>query len=403
MVKQESSSLLHFMLGPLELPDSAYETAAARYRDLGKWLCREGSSCARYQPHVYPQGSFRLGTAIRPINPQEEYDLDLACELSVGVAKHSHTQQSVKQLVGIEIESYRVAREIRSPKEEKHRCWRLEYADDLSFHMDIVPCIPEASFRRRAIKEAMIRSGAESGLAEAVSELTVSLTDNRHLSYGQICDDWGISNPEGYATWFESRMRLAHGLLLERAIVLKAAKIDDLPAYRWKTPLQQAVQLLKRHRDRMFRDDPEAKPISVIITALAGRAYSGETDVETALRVVLSGIEGLVHPNRPRIPNPVNPDEDFADRWSRPDCRHLRLEENFWNWVKQAENDFALLSAADDAGFIAEQARQKLCVTLDAAALSQLPGVGGHSESGAIPKVHVISSEPARPWSMTVP
>jgi hypothetical protein len=35
-----------------------------------------------------------------------------------------------------------------------------------------------------------------------------------------------------------------------------------------KTPLQQAVQILKRHRDMMFADDPEHKPISVIITTL---------------------------------------------------------------------------------------------------------------------------------------
>jgi len=398
MKPHAGSALIQSILDPLELPDSGYEQAAVRYQDLGAWLCRADSSCAQFGPHVFPQGSFRLGTAVRPLHAREEYDLDLACELSVGLAKHVHTQRFVKELVGTEIEAYCVARGIRSAKEEKHRCWRLEYADHLSFHMDIVPCIPEAPPRRQAVKEAMVRSGAESGLAEALSRLTVALTDDRHPGYDRICDDWHISNPEGYARWFESRMRLASGLLLERATLLKAASIDDLPVYRWKTPLQQVVQLLKRHRDQMFREAPDLKPVSVIITTLAGRAYSGEADVASALGAVLSGIEGSVRADRPRIPNPVDPEEDFADRWARPECRHLRLEKNFWDWVTQVKSDFALLGTAADARFIAEQTRQKLAVTVDVAALSQLPGLRDSSASNAVPKLHAIPSTPPKLW-----
>jgi hypothetical protein len=403
MPDQTSSILLQSILEPLELPDSAYQQAADRYESLGNWLCRDNSSCGSYNPHVFPQGSFRLGTAIRPLHAREEYDLDLACELTVGIAKHSHTQRSVKALVGAEIESYRLAHDMNSPAEEKHRCWRLDYADRLSFHMDIVPCIPETDVRRLAIKEAMIRAGAGSDLAGLVSGLTVSLTDDRHPRYRQICDDWHISNPEGYARWFESRIRLASSVLLERAAVLKAASIDDVPVYTWKTPLQQTVQLLKRHRDQMFRDDPDVAPISVIVTTLAGRAYAGEADIAYALRAVLSQIEGLVATGTPRIPNPVDPNEDFADRWARPEGRQLQLEANFWNWVRQAKTDFGIVDGADDADFIAEQASQKFALALSASALSQRLGLWGTSRRSVTPKVHVISGEPAKPWRMADP
>jgi len=55
----------------------------------------------------------------------------------------------------------------------------------------------------------------------------------------------------------------------------KAATIDELPTYRWKTPLQQVVKILKRHRDVMFLDAPDKKPMSIIITTLAGRSIPG--------------------------------------------------------------------------------------------------------------------------------
>lgn len=42
--------------------------------------------------------------------------------------------------------------------------------------------------------------------------------------------------------------------------------------------LQRIVQILKRHRDIMFNGD-EDKPISIIITTLASRAYRGETNL----------------------------------------------------------------------------------------------------------------------------
>ena len=121
---------------------AAYKKAKERYEDLGEWFGREESRFKNNDVHVFPQGSFRLGTAIRPLNNNEEYDLDLACNIRDEISKSTHSQKDLKELVGKELESYRNARGIKSKKEEKRRCWRLEYQDSLNFHMDVVPCIP---------------------------------------------------------------------------------------------------------------------------------------------------------------------------------------------------------------------------------------------------------------------
>lgn len=388
--------VLEQLIDALDLPDSAYEKAEKRYKDIGAWLEREQSNCSALSPHVFAQGSFRLGTAIKPLNEAAEYDLDLACKMRDGVTKESHTQEAVKRLLQQDIEAYRTYRGISAPVESKHRCVRLEYQDDLSFHMDIVPCIPATPPRRNLIKESMVKSGEDIDLASQVAELTVAITDDRRDGYGCICDDWLISNPEGYARWFESRMRQAQTFLMKRAEVLMEARVDNLPYYQWKTPLQRCVQLLKRHRDEMFKRNGESKPISVIITTLAGRSYTGESDIGDAMNTILDQMDTFISDTTPRVPNPVNPAEDFADRWSMPKYAHLRLEENFRTWLAAARADFENISGSDDSAFIMKQASQKLAVVLNENKLRTALGLTS-APNVRIPKEHNID-DASKPW-----
>jgi hypothetical protein len=331
------------------LPASGYERAKSRYEDLAEWFGRAESVCAQYSPHIYPQGSFRLGTVVKPIAGDGEYDLDLGCRLRVGINKSTHTQRQLKMLVRHDLEAYRVARGIEEELEEKHRCWRLAYADQLSFHMDAVPSIPEGMPERMLVEKAMTQAGVEDQLAKSVANLSGAITDNRSPNYNALSPDWRVSNSEGYALWFESRMRLAASLLQERALIEKALSVDKLPAYRWQSPLQRTVQILKRHRDALFETNPDSQPISIIITTLAARAYQGEGSVADALRQVLSRMAGFIGAASPRVPNPVNPAEDFADRWADPSCRHLKLEDHFRWWLRRAQEDLDALAKDGDA------------------------------------------------------
>lgn len=393
ITNEQKRLILKHMIELLELPDNAYLKAKERYEDIGKWLGRDESLCKEHAPHIFPQGSFRLGTAIRPLNDKEEYDLDLACKLEKGIKKTTHTQEALKNLVGNEINTYREARNIKSPIKEKHRCWRLEYQDDLSFHIDIVPCIPEDDAKRHLIFKSMMKFGESEFIADSASKLTLSITDDRHHGFKKICEDWNISNLEGYAKWFEARMNQVH------QVILKKAQVDDVPLFKKKLPLQRSIQLLKRHRDQMFKGYDDLKPISIIITTLAARAYSGESDIEYALQNILSKMGNYVNATFPRIPNPVNPDEDFADKWSTQEGKTLQLEQNFWNWLKQAQNDFELIGSSDDMDFVVKQAKQKFSVSMSSAELKKHLGLVPASVTIITPKKHSINRNSSpKPW-----
>ena len=122
-----SARIVSEVADSLAIPESVYEMVRRRYEDVGEWLSRPGSATAAHSPHVSPQGSFRLGTVVRPVNEEDEFDLDLGCRLRAGVSKRTHTQKTIKDLVGAELEAYRRARQIKQPLESKHRCWRLRY------------------------------------------------------------------------------------------------------------------------------------------------------------------------------------------------------------------------------------------------------------------------------------
>ncbi len=395
MNREVTERLLVTIAESLEIPDSAYETANSRYLDLGNWLNDASkATIAQYRPHVSPQGSFRLGTAVKP-RRNDGYDLDIALNLSQGIAKSDCTQEELKRLVGGDLEAYRIERGISAELESKHRCWRLHYQDHLKFHMDAVPSIPQDANERRIVKEQMIRAGSAAALAQQVSELTVAITDDRRHNYRQIDLDWTISNPEGYAKWFESRMRLAKNLLESRAKLARVATVDDLPTYRWKTPLQIAIQILKRHRDIMFEDNPYAKPISIIISTLAATAYRGESDLLSALTCILDGMANMIDPRDPRVLNPVNPLENFADKWRSDDGRGLRLQENFESWLIQVQSDLNTIVSSRDQEFLRGLIAKKFGVDIEDKTLRGL--FGSFPSIKTTPKSHDVVA-PAKPW-----
>lgn len=393
MLPNRSNDVLKSILEKIQLPDSAYEKAENRYKDIGEWLHREESSCLEYDPLIFSQGSFRLGTAIKP-DSGEEYDLDMGCNLRKGLSKTDITQEQLKKHVGVELEKYRNARGIKEELAEKKRCWRLEYADGLRFHMDIVPCIPENESGRNILKARMIEtSHFEDMLAKNVSDLAVSITDNTDPGYRVANDNWRVSNPEGYARWFETRMKTAQSLINEREGVIKAS-IDSLPYYQWKTPLQQAIQLLKRHRDTMFKDNEDSKPISVIITTLASKAYNGETDLVSALTNILSSMDEHINNAEPLVPNPVNPAEDFADKWYDEDSSKHKLKENFYKWLYQARGDFKALCSKNESRTVVEAAARGLDVQLATTSVAKTLGL---SATAVTPTKKIHASSP-KPW-----
>lgn len=253
------------------MPASRYEEAELRYKSVGEWLGRENSSLRDYSPEVYVQGSFRLGTPIKPVQSDEHYDIDLVCELHT--TKKSLSQEKLKKMLGDEMQLYASAQGMKRAKEGR-RCWTLEYAEGAQFHLDALPAIPDGE-RKRLILEA-------ERLSTDFSDTAIAITDIDHVNYRALTEHWPHSNPKGYTAWFRGRMRVSFEMIREAMALSAKANVEDIPTHRVKTPLQKAVQILKRHRDVMFLNKSDQKPISVIITTLAALSCQNEPTVGCA-------------------------------------------------------------------------------------------------------------------------
>jgi hypothetical protein len=365
-------TLLLAIAQTLDVPASAYEEASERYGAVGRWLCATDSAICSQHPVIYAQGSFALGTVIRPLRG-EEYDIDAVVELAG--PQDRWTPAELKAVVGDRLQSHEIYRGMLEP--EGRRCWTLQYAskgDSHGFHLDLLPSV---------------RSSASEG-QPARASTPIAITNR--VAPGVV--EWGESNPKGYASWFRERMKTEferqRRLLMEKRA---KAHIEDVPDYEVRTPLQYIVQLLKRHRDVLFRDGAEHAPISVIITTLAAHAYEGETSLEGALFGILERMPSFVQKidGRVVIPNPTRPNENFADRWEGDE----RKERAFLGWLESVQSlEADLLSAPAER--LGDQLQELLGESTGRAAMTKFAALRG-SSSPAV----VLRSETSQPTEGT--
>ena len=305
--KEKLASVLIKTASALDIPDHVYEDATLKYEEVGGWLGAQGSPLERYAPEIYPQGSFRLGTVVRPI-AHYDYDIDLVCLLRL--RKEETTQEKLKQMVGDRLKENDDLRKIVSPS---CRCWLLDYpleANMPGFHMDVLPAISNME---------RLPDG-------------ILLTDTTLVH-------WQKSNPKLYANWFYDRMRV---ILTEKRTALAKtlnASVEEVPDWQVKTPLQIAIQILKRHRDTHFQSTPDNRPASIIITTLAAKAYRNQSQVYDAFSDIVRDMLQHIENRNGRwwVANPVEQDENFADRWNQYPERRT----DFIRWLGKAQADFS--------------------------------------------------------------
>jgi len=321
---QQLDELLGASIAAFDIPDEIYERAVKRYRDVGAWLTDYWEE-SRPDGEVYPQGSFRLGTVVQPIHQDGEYDIDLVCRRDI--LKESTTQAALKEDVGRALSLYvGSGREGQPALSEGNRCWTLDYPTE-PFHLDVLPSLPDPE-------------AAPNGII---------LTD-RELR------EWQHSNPVDYASWFQQRMR--EEFIQLREALAKRMDIDDVPEWQVRTTLQRTVQALKRHRDMYFAEMPDDRPASIIITTLAALAYTGGGRLHRVLLDVTSKMPGLVERRNGAywVPNPVQPEENFADRWHSHPGRARR----FFGWIEAARSDFAAIGEERGVDRILERVARML-------------------------------------------
>ncbi len=312
--RQKLTSILQTSADQLDIPDYAYEDATLKYEDVGEHLAADDSDLSGYRPQIYVQGSFRLGTVVQPYGRVDEYDIDLVCQLEM--KKESVTQENLKAKVGDRLKK---REDLEKILESSRRCWILDYPPDAgmpAFHMDVLPSIPNADRQPTGIL----------------------LTDTE-------LKKWQKSNPIAYAEWFKGRMEVV--FLVKKAAFAESmsSSIEDVPDWRVKTPLQRCVQILKRHRDIHFENDPDVKPISIILTTLAAHAYQNEEDIFDALNGIVKRMPNFIENRNGRwwVQNPVDDDENFADKWNE----YPERKTAFMAWLQKVAVDFANVSSAD--------------------------------------------------------
>ena len=389
------TTFLERVANEIDISPSKYQDAVNRYQAVGRWLDAGMYPGCVGGLDIYSQGSFRLGTVVRPIRNgiEASYDIDLVCQMPLH--KEITTPQVVKRLVGERLREHETYRKLLDP--EGRRCWTLEYAeqDSVGFHLDVLPAVPDGY-----------------GLLNTA----IAITHKHDSGYS-----WSASDPRGYGAWFDKKNSEAFLRVvreqkqdIQRRASLIYASVDAVPDHLVRTPLQRSTQLMKRHRDVYFNSYSriDYAPISIIITTLAAHLYGNEPDVYTALTSIASKLQahallvegrpieyslatmGLIQ-RRPDgtwyVGNPVNPDENFADRWHEDNHARARA---FFAWVEALQNDLVKILHATNPRRLNEHLSRVLGTSAVSSHLDiLLPSVALINPP---PRIHITN--PAKPW-----
>lgn len=218
------------------------------------------------------------------------------------------------------------------------RCWTIQYKDGI--HADVLPAVVNDEYVR-LMRDTYFDSYDEFG---------IRITDKTRVpEYYSETDrsKWLLSNPIGFAEWFFAQARAHEN---KHKMFSRQARASIEPFPKWQEDvliLQKIVRLLKRHRDVMF-EGKDKKPISMIITVLAAKAYVQVPagNMLNTLIAVANSLTSVMDIDqltwRRKVLNPVNLKEDFTDRWVKDPER----EKNFYAWVERLKTDLTEIIAS---------------------------------------------------------
>jgi hypothetical protein len=292
-----------------------------KYEAVGGWVADAADPVFK-TARIYPQGSFAIGTAIRPLHDQE-FDVDLVCHFPQ--ARFPLAPAMLKRTLGARLRENAIYAE---RLQEMLRCWRICYAN--RFHLDVTPSIrnPGCSYGGELVPDRKLVS-------------------------------WKASNPLGFKVLFDKRSLLQPRFrtrLTKAAdsMLTKRAEVAPFPALRTSKPiLPRTVQLLKRHRDIHFESrDASAVPISVILTTLAARSYEHcvthevfDTEFDLLVAIV-EGMPAFIEQRNEMgcpvwwIENETTAEENFAEKWNFDTTRATA----FFEWHGKLRSDLGQLA-----------------------------------------------------------
>ena len=304
MENNSVDNMLRKIAKEIEISESSFKMAVSSYNAVGNYI---GNNIKDDNIRCFPQGSFRLGTVIKPITEKDDYDIDLVVVLSNKLLSAKDIKTSVGKVLK---NSDRYSKML----EEGKRCWKLEYSDDLNYHMDILPCV-------------------ESETYSSDKKLKITHKEDENSEY-----EFRLSSPEAYYKWFEDKMRLEKEKRKQEYAIENQVDIQEVEEFKIKTTLQVAIMLLKRYRDIMFSNNPDDKPISIILTTILTELYTGKETVYELIKKFSLEYNKCLKKNENGkyvILNPVNSEENFADKWETYPSR----EKAFFEFITELRKD----------------------------------------------------------------
>ena len=380
----------------LDITPAMRKDAEGKYQAIATYLQSQGIEC-----NIYPQGSFALGTVVRPLS-KDAFDLDTICELSAD--KGSTTAREIKESVGkVLLDSEKYGDVI-----EYDTCWTKKYANE--FNIDIVPAVDE-----ERVKKAYLVS--KSVLNKDLAAQSIAITKGTESNYR-----WSTSNPKGYREWFGNINRpfLEYDRESKRQIIFEQNRaifnsVEDIPETDERSSLQIAIQILKRHRDIFFlvlNDDKDNRPISAVITTIAAsiaqklpnslNPFELLGEIANTLKIyakldVMEQIRftqqyaslNLISRDNGRwcLLNPVNPDDNLLDSWNTSSGR----AKAFFKWISEFIKDSVVFSSATDNEYYAA-----VKTAFGSHLVENTPAFARYKENAS--KTYTPIVTPVKPW-----
>ncbi len=322
---RQTDQLLAEIAARIQLSPSRYRQATERYQTVADWLERDGSPLKGKVAQLYPQGSMAIGAAILSRNSDDQYDIDIALELTIPQdTSPKYVLDILFQVVKGEPGSryYDMTR-------RRSRCVTIEYSD---MHLDLTPMV-----RRPGTLER------EGWIFENRSE-----TPNLEKRL--------IANPHGFAEWFNELTHRDGDAFADafRSIAksydISYAEQEPVPEYEdFENKSQPTVvlQLVKQWRNVQYQGVEDKGPPSVLLSRIVAKTSNPMLPLSNDLALTAHKMaEFIAHHRRARllITNPVCPEDVLTDRWQLDQPEAQAFIEKLLHF----ESEIGLLSSGKD-------------------------------------------------------
>ena len=214
------------------------------------------------------QGSFALGTLIKPVDDNDEYDADI--QIVMNPNPNWQAKDYVDAIYRTLKQNHNYADKLRL----KTRCVTIDYAGD--FHLDVVP---------------RVTSGG------------------RHYVCNRVENRFEPTDGTGYREWFNEKNRITGGNLKRVVRLLK---------------------YLRDHKNNYTAKSILLTTLAGVTISPSDEGTEAVSTVADTLVTVLSRMDDYLqrNPNMPEIKNPVLPTENFNRHWDQSKYVNFRTRVN---------------------------------------------------------------------------